>query len=68
MGTWRTDKGQKGGGKGWCSGCLKAEEHEKQGLFWDKNGHAFFTCGSCSQTVRVIKESKKQWRKGTEHL
>ena len=25
QGTWRNDKGLKGGGKGWCGKCLKKE-------------------------------------------
>ena len=44
IGTWRTDKGQKGGGKGWCSNCLKTEEREKQGLFKDEHGNLKFIC------------------------
>jgi len=29
------NSGLKGGGKGWCGDCLKAEELEKNGLFRD---------------------------------
>jgi hypothetical protein len=39
-----------------------------RGLSRDKHYRLFFTCKSCPQTVRVIKESKKHWRKGTWHL
>ncbi len=35
-GTWRSNVGLKGGGKGWCGDCLKTEELEKQGLFRDQ--------------------------------
>ena len=24
---WRTDRGRKGGDKGWCNSCLKFEDH-----------------------------------------
>jgi hypothetical protein len=44
VGTWRNDKGQKGGEKGWCSKCLKAlnermneasnNERVKEGKDW----------------------------------
>ena len=61
--------GLKGGGRGWCSDCLKAEEHEKIGLFKDGHGNLFFTCQSCFQKVGFRKENKKdKGRKGTEHL
>ena len=60
--------GQSGGGKGWCGRCLRTEDLERRGLFRDDHGHVFFSCRSCPRTVRVIKESKKQWRKGTVHL
>ena len=60
--------GQKGGGKGWCGDCLKAEETEKEGLLRDKQGHLCFKCRSCPQTVRVRKYCKNDKRRGTEHL
>ena len=60
--------GQKGGGKGWCSDCLKAEYLEKQGLFRDKHRELHFQCQSCNHRVRVKPENKKQWRNSTEHL
>ena len=30
-GTWRTDVGQRGGGKNWCGSCLRAEDLERRG-------------------------------------
>ena len=56
-GTWRSDVGRKGGNKGWCKDCLKAEELEKRGVFRDDYGHLSFCCRSCTNSVRVIKEN-----------
>ena len=55
-GTWRSDVGQKGGGKGWCGNCLKTEKKEDLGIFRDEYRNLYFTCGSCSQAVRIMKE------------
>ncbi len=41
-GTWRSDVGKKGGGKGWCRDCLKTEELEMLGLFKEEKSHLFF--------------------------
>ena len=60
--------GKKGGGKGWCGDCLKAERLERKGLFRDEHFKLFYYCQSCTQIVRVRNESKKEWRKGTENL
>ena len=60
--------GQKGGGKGWCGDCLRAEEHEKLGIFRDEHYDLYFSCRSCDQAVRVRKEGKKKWMQGSEHL
>ena len=71
MGTWRTDVGQKGGGKGWCGDCLKADKKDQlveQGLSRDEHYNLYFTCQACNQAVRVRKENKKQRSKGSEHL
>ena len=40
LGSWRTDKGQKGGGKGWCKDCLKKDEK----ILRDAGGHETYTC------------------------
>ena len=60
--------GQRGGGKGWCGACLRAEDLERRGFSRDDHYILHFTCLSCTREVRVIKESRKDWRKGTEHL
>ena len=60
--------GLKGGGKGWCGDCLKAEELKKKGYFRNEQGHLCFLCCSCSLAVRVRKEDKKKGMKGTDHL
>jgi hypothetical protein len=60
-GSWRTDVGQKGGGKGWCGRCLKAEDLERRGFFRDDHYNLYFNCLSCHQAVRVRKEDKKKW-------
>ena len=42
---WRTDRGRKGGGKGWCNACLKIEEnpnHQKVQI--NENRNYFFNC------------------------
>ena len=67
-GTWRTDVGQRGGGKNWCGSCLRAEDLERRGLFRQDNRHVFFKCRSCSKKVTVRLGCKKEWRKGTEYL
>ena len=47
---------------------MKAEIQDIRGLFRDEQGHLFFCCRLCPQTVRVRKEEKKSLSKGTEHL
>ncbi len=58
-GTWRSNVGLKGGGKGWCGNCLKAEDLEKLELYKDELGHLYFKCRFCSQKVRVRKENRE---------
>jgi hypothetical protein len=44
---------------------LKTEELEKQGLLEDEHGFLYFNCQSCTLTVRVRKEDKKNGINGT---
>ena len=42
---WRTDRGCKGGGKGWCNACLKFEENPKnQKIMRNEKRNYFFNC------------------------
>ena len=47
-GTWRSNVGMRGGGKGWCGDCLKAEENKKLGFFRDDYYVLYFNCQSCT--------------------
>ena len=41
---WRTNRGHKGGGKGWCNSCLKIEENQNLKVQRNENGNYFFDC------------------------
>ena len=59
QGTWRTNTGLKGGGKGWCKKCLKKEEN----LLKDASGHASYVCRTCQPAEKT---RLRRGRKGYE--
>ena len=56
QGKWRNDTGLKGGGKGWCSKCLKKDEK----ILRDASGHECYICKLCPSNIeKLIRKNKK---------